>query len=47
MLENVEWHGGLRDRSLAVSKQQRSTVMPAIEATIQTLKAKVFPIHGL
>jgi acetoin utilization protein AcuC len=47
MLENVEWHGGLRDRALAVSAQQRSTVMPAIEATIQTLKAKVFPIHGL
>lgn len=47
MLENVEWHGGLRDRALAVSAQQRSTVMPAIEATIQTLKAKIFPIHGL
>lgn len=47
MLENVDWHGGLRDRALAVSAQQRSTVMPAIEATIQTLKAKVFPIHGL
>lgn len=47
MLENVEWQGGLRDRALAVSSQQRSSVMPAIEATIQTLKAKVFPIHRL
>jgi acetoin utilization protein AcuC len=47
MLENVEWQGGLRDRALAVSSQQRNAVMPAIEATIQTLKAKVFPIHRL
>jgi len=47
MLENTEWQGGLRDRALAVSSQQRNTVMPAIEATIQTLKAKLFPIHGL
>jgi acetoin utilization protein AcuC len=47
MLENTEWQGGLRDRFLAVSTQQQKTVMPAIEATIQTLKAKVFPIHGL
>ncbi len=47
MLENTEWQGGLRDRFLAVSTQQQKTVMPAIEATIQTLKAKLFPIHGL
>jgi acetoin utilization protein AcuC len=47
MLENVEWPGGLRDRALAVNDKQRDTVMPAIEATIQKLKASVFPIHGL
>jgi hypothetical protein len=47
MLENTEWQGGLRDRFLAVSTQQQKTVMPAIEATIQTLKAKLFPIHSL
>ncbi|MFQ6034735.1 MAG: acetoin utilization protein AcuC, partial [Sedimentisphaerales bacterium] len=47
MLGSTEWQGGLRDRELAVSSQQRNIVMPAIEATIRALKAKVFPIHGL
>jgi len=47
MLESTEWQGGLRDRALAVTKQQRDSVMPAIETTIRALKANVFPIHGL
>ena len=47
MLESTEWQGGLRDRELAVSSQQRDAVMPALKATIETLKANVFPIHGL
>ena len=47
MLESTEWQGGLRDRALAVTDQQRETVMPAVKATIETIEAKVFPIHGL
>ncbi len=47
MLESTDWQGGLRDRTLAVSSQQRDAVMPAIEATIEAIKANVFPIHGL
>jgi len=47
MLGSTEWQGGLRDRALAVSSQQRSVVMPAVDATIKAVKAKVFPIHGL
>lgn len=47
MLGNTEWQGGLRDQVLAVSNQQRDAVMPAIESTIKTIKATVFPIHGL
>ena len=47
MLESTEWQGGLRDRTLAVSEPQRQTVTPAIEATIEGLKANIFPIHGL
>ena len=47
MLESTDWQGGLRDRELAVSDQQKETVLPALEASIETLKAKVFPIHGL
>jgi acetoin utilization protein AcuC len=47
MLGSTDWQGGLRDRTLAVSSQQRDAVMPAIEATVETIKATVFPIHGL
>lgn len=47
MLESTDWQGGLRDRILVVSQTQRETVVPAVEATIEIIKAKVFPIHGL
>jgi acetoin utilization protein AcuC len=47
MLGSTDWQGGLRDRTLVVSSQQRDAVMPAIENTIKTIKATVFPIHGL
>lgn len=47
MLESTDWQGGLRDRDLAVSDQQKEAVLPALEASIETVKAKVFPIHGL
>jgi acetoin utilization protein AcuC len=47
MLGSTDWQGGLRDRTFAVNSQQRDAVMPAIENTIETIKATVFPIHGL
>jgi hypothetical protein len=47
MLGSTEWQGGLRDRELAVSQIQRETVIPKVEATIELVKAKIFPIHGL
>jgi acetoin utilization protein AcuC len=47
MLESTDWQGGLRDRELAVSDQQRQQVLPVLDASIETIKAKVFPIHGL
>jgi acetoin utilization protein AcuC len=47
MLESTDWIGGFRDRQLAVSDEQRQAVLPALNASIETLKAKVFPIHGL
>jgi acetoin utilization protein AcuC len=47
MLESTDWLGGLRDRQLTVTDEQRKTVLPALEAAIETVKAKVFPIHGL
>ncbi len=47
MLESTDWQGGLRDRAVAVTAQQRSTVEPAIEEVKQKIKDTIFPIHGL
>ena len=47
MLQTTEWHGGLRDRELPVNSQQRDAVMPALTATLDTLKSTLFPLHGL
>lgn len=47
MLQTTDWQGGLRDRALAVSQQQRRSVELAIDSTIKAVKAKVFPIHRL
>jgi acetoin utilization protein AcuC len=47
LLESTDWHGGLRDRVLEVSKQQQGTVIPVIESTIKTIKENIFTYHGL
>jgi acetoin utilization protein AcuC len=47
MLESTDWMGGLKDRKLAVTKQQEKLVIPAIEKSIAKIKKNVFPIHGL
>jgi hypothetical protein len=47
MLGSTDWQGGLRDRTLAVSNQQREAVMPAVEAITETIKKSVFALHGL
>ncbi len=43
----VKKQSGLKDEPLPVSARQRDTVTHSIEATIETVKAKVFPLHGL
>ena len=47
MLESTDWQGGLRDRTLVVSAQQHQMVAPQVEATIETVKANIFPYHSL
>jgi acetoin utilization protein AcuC len=47
MLESTDWAGGLRDRALAVSEQQRNSVEPVLERTIAAIQTQVFPLHGL
>lgn len=47
MLGSAKWQGQLRDKTLPISSQQRNAVMPAVEAVIEAVKAKMFPVHGL
>ena len=47
MLQTTEWQGGLRDRVLPVNSQQRDSVLSALNTTLDTLKATLFPLHGL
>jgi acetoin utilization protein AcuC len=47
MLQSTDWQGGLRDRELPITGQQQEMVLPALRASIETLKASIFPIHGL
>ncbi len=47
MLESTDWQGGLRDRAFVVSQTQREIVVPVVEATMEAVKANIFPIHKL
>ena len=47
LLESTDWQGGLQDRVLAVSGQQRDFVMPQVQAVIESVKANIFPLHNL
>jgi len=47
MLGNTEWQGGLRDRTLPVTNQQKDSVLPALNETLERLKTNLFPLHGL
>jgi len=46
-LGTTDWHGGLRDRVRAPGETERQFVEPAVDAVIETIRAAVFPIHGL
>ena len=47
MLANTEWAGGLRDRTLAVTAEQRQAVEPELQATIKNITHQVFQFHGI
>ena len=47
MLESTDWQGGLRDRALAVTAEQRGSVDPVIDHVIASVRKTLFPIHGL
>jgi acetoin utilization protein AcuC len=47
MLASTEWAGGLRDRTLAVTTEQRRAVEPELQATIKNITNNVFRLHGI
>ena len=47
MLASTEWAGGLRDRTLAVTLEQRRAVESELQATIQNINHQVFRLHGI
>jgi acetoin utilization protein AcuC len=47
MLASTEWAGGLRDRTLAVTLEQRRAVEPELQATIVKITNQVFRLHGI
>jgi len=46
-LETTDWRGGLRDRILVPSTEVQREIEPLVDATIERVKASVFPLHGL
>jgi acetoin utilization protein AcuC len=47
MLGNSDWAGGLRDRELPITTEQRAAVEPELRATIDRVIHNVFRHHGL
>jgi hypothetical protein len=47
MLASTEWAGGLRDRALAVTMEQRRAVEPELQATIKNITDNVFRFHDI
>lgn len=47
MLGSPDWAGGLRDRQIPISEQQRQIVSTALNSTIKQIKELVFPVHGI
>ena len=47
MMENTDWVGGLRDRSLLADGGIRENIDTEIERVTQAIQKTIFPLHGL
>ena len=47
MLENTDWFGGLRDRTLSQDYPGREAAEAEVAQVVERLKATVFAVHGL
>lgn len=46
-MQSTDWAGGLRDRELPISEDQKQIVEPAVQKVIDEVKKTIFPYHGL
>jgi acetoin utilization protein AcuC len=46
-MESTDWHGGLRDREVSISDQDKAVIIPAVQDVVDQVKAKIFPYHGI
>ncbi len=47
MLENTDWAGGLRDRTLPVDERERNAIMMETKSVIARVRSSIFPYHCL
>ena len=47
MLGNSDWAGGLQDRQLPVTAEQRQRVEPELDATLRAVRQNIFKYHAL
>jgi len=47
MLASTEWAGGLRDRVLAVTAEQRQAVQAELQTTLDRVHEHIFNLHGI
>jgi len=47
MLENTDWLGGLRDRTLLSDGGRRGDIDAEVHRVVDAVRAHVFPFHGL
>lgn len=47
LMGSSEWVGGLRDRQLPVTDEERARVEPAVLASVERVTKLVFPLHGI
>ncbi len=47
MMESTDWQGGLRDRELVISGEQKNSVPTKIDSTIEAIRKNIFKLHGI
>jgi len=46
-MESTDWHGGLRDREVPVSDQEKAVIISEVHEVVEDVKKKIFSYHGI